>query len=221
MMAGRIEVQDVFRKYGSEYLAVHGLPPHIQKAVRAINNCRTSVLGGHKDSCNECDYTKISYNSCRNRHCPKCQALAKERWLMARQEELLPVPYFHVVYTLPSELDEIVLQNQVLMYNLLFKASQETIRELASDKKYLGARIGLTSILHTWGQNLTFHPHVHYDKLGIMTREAKLSANTGNSAHFPLHNVSVQVSLTNLSNLCHLSNLSISYHFLESMMGSH
>ncbi|MCL2254849.1 MAG: IS91 family transposase [Lachnospiraceae bacterium] len=160
-MARRVEVQDVFREHGSEYLNTYHPPPHIYKAVRAIINCRTNVPGGHSDFCNECDYTKISYNSCRNRHCPKCQALAKERWLMNRQAELLPVPYFHVVFTLPSELDEIVIHDKVPMYNLLLKASQETIRELAADKKYLGVKIGLTSILHTWGQNLTFHPHVH------------------------------------------------------------
>jgi len=160
-MKERVEVQDVFCAYDSEYLLSKTFPPHIHKAIKAIKRCRTSELGGHKDICNACDYSKISYNSCRNRHCPKCQALAKERWLMARQSELLPVPYFHVVFTLPHELNEIVMRNQALLYNLLFKASQETIRELAADKKYLGAKIGLTSILHTWGQNLIFHPHVH------------------------------------------------------------
>jgi len=160
-MANKVEIQDIFREYDTEYLKELKPPPHIQKAVRAIRRCRTSELGGHIDTCEDCGYTKISYNSCRNRHCPKCQALSKERWILARKEELLPVPYFHVVFTLPSELDGIVMQNQALLYNLLFKASQETIRELARDKKYLGAEIGLTSILHTWGQNLTLHPHIH------------------------------------------------------------
>jgi len=161
MSGTRTEVQDIFRGHGDEYLENHGPPPHVHKAVRAIRNCRTGILGGHVDSCGECDYTKISYNSCRNRHCPKCQALAKERWLTARRGELLPVPYFHVVFTLPSELGEITMKNQELIYGLLLKTSAETIRSLASDKKYLGAKIGLTSILHTWGQNLTFHPHIH------------------------------------------------------------
>jgi predicted Zn-ribbon and HTH transcriptional regulator len=156
-----IEVQDIFTAYGPEYLNRHAPPPHVQKVMRAIQNCRTSVMGGHTDVCNECGYTHISYNSCRNRHCPKCQALSKERWVMARGAELLPVPYFHVVFTLPSELDSVVFMNQETLYGLLFKASQETIRELARDKKYLGAEIGLTAILHTWGQNLTPHPHVH------------------------------------------------------------
>ena len=155
------EVQDIFRQHGAAYINAYHPPPHVQKAIRAIINCRTSVLGGHTDVCDECGYTHVSYNSCRNRHCPKCQALAKERWIMARQKELLPVPYFHVVFTLPSELDGVVMQNQEVMYNLLFKASQETVRELARDRKYLGAEIGLTAILHTWGQNLTLHPHIH------------------------------------------------------------
>ena len=156
-----MEVQDIFGRYGASFIETHHPPPHIQKVIRAIHNCRTAALGGHTDTCDDCGYTHISYNSCRNRHCPKCQALSKERWIMARQRELLPVTYFHVVFTLPSELDTIVLQNQETMYNLLFKISQETIRELARDKKYLGAEIGLTAILHTWGQNLTMHPHIH------------------------------------------------------------
>jgi hypothetical protein len=161
MTGGKAEVQDVFCGHGGEYLKNHSPPPHVHKAIRAIRNCRTGALGGHVDSCGECGYTKISYNSCRNRNCPKCQALAKERWLTARREELLPVPYFHVVFTLPSELDEIVMKNQELMYGLLFKATAETVRSLAADRKYLGVKVGLTSVLHTWGQNLTFHPHVH------------------------------------------------------------
>ncbi len=156
-----VEIQDIFKEHGSEYIFKHHPPSHIQKVIRAIQNCRTATMGGHADFCEECGYTQISYNSCRNRHCPKCQALSKERWIMARQDELLPVPYFHVVFTLPCELDSIVIQNQEVMYNLLFKASQETIRELSRDKKYLGAEIGLTAILHTWGQNLTLHPHIH------------------------------------------------------------
>jgi hypothetical protein len=156
-----IEVQDIFQRYGTDFIDAHLPPPHVQKAVRAIINCRTAALGGHTDVCEECGYTHISYNSCRNRHCPKCQALSKERWIAARQVELLPVPYFHVVFTLPSGLDAVVFQNQETLYHLLFKAAQETIRELARDKKYLGAEIGLTAMLHTWGQNLTLHPHIH------------------------------------------------------------
>ena len=157
-----IEVQDIFNKYWYDYLLDNygNLPPHIHKAVRAIKNCRTAVLGAHVDSC-ECGYTKISYNSCRNRHCPKCQALSKERWIMAREAELLPVSYFHVVFTLPSELDELVMHNRETLFNLLFKASAETLKSLAKDPRYPGAELGFSSILHTWGQNLMFHPHVH------------------------------------------------------------
>lgn len=155
------EIQDIFRIYGDSFMGNNKFPPHVHKVVRAILSCRTSDLGGHVDHCDECSYIHISYNSCRNRHCPKCQALSKERWIIARTNDLLPVPYFHVVFTLPSELDLLAMNNQKEVYNLLFKASQETIRELACDSKYLGAEIGLTSILHTWGQNLNFHPHVH------------------------------------------------------------
>lgn len=155
------ELQDIFREHGSKYLEQCNPPAHIWKAARAITHCRTAELGGHVDKCDDCGYMHISYNSCRNRHCPKCQALSKERWLMARQGELLPVSYFHVVFTLPSELYGIAFQNQAVIYNLLFKASSETIRELSQYEKYLGAEVGITSILHTWGQNLTIHPHVH------------------------------------------------------------
>jgi len=156
-----IEVQDIFERYGKEYIDIYKPPLHVQKVIQAITDCRTAKLGGHVDKCDGCGYIHVSYNSCRNRHCPKCQALSKERWIWARQSELLPVTYFHVVFTLPSELYGVAFQNQTTMYNLLFKAASETIRELARDKKYLGAQIGLTAILHTWGQNLTLHPHVH------------------------------------------------------------
>ena len=155
------EVQDIFNQYGDEYLERIKPPPHIHKAVRAIQNCRTATLGGHVDECDECGFTKISYNSCRNRNCPKCQGLAKERWVMDREADLLPVQYFHVVFTLPEELNVIVMHNREILLNLLFKASAETLMELARDEKYLGAETGFTSILHTWGQSLIFHPHVH------------------------------------------------------------
>jgi len=155
------EIQDIFRSYGDEYLSRTNQPNHVWKAVRAIQNCRTAALGGHADACDECGFTKVSYNSCRNRHCPKCQALTKERWVMAREAELLPVPYFHVVFTLPEELNRLVLHNRGVMFNLLFSASSETLKKLTLDGKYLGAEAGFTSILHTWGSNLTFHPHVH------------------------------------------------------------
>jgi hypothetical protein len=131
------------------------------RAMSAIQYCRTSVMGGHVDQCNDCGYKQISYNSCRNRHCPKCQNLPKERWLEQRKKDLLPRPYFHVVFTLPSELRAIALRNKKVVYALLFKASSETLLELAHDPKYIGAQIGFISLLHTWGQNLMDHPHVH------------------------------------------------------------
>jgi hypothetical protein len=118
-------------------------------------------MGGHMDACNECGYTKISYNSCRNRHCPKCQALTKEKWVMDREADLLPVPYFHVVFTLPQELNILAIHNRRVIFDLLFRASAETLRTLGKDNKFLGAETGFTSILHSWGSNLTFHPHVH------------------------------------------------------------
>jgi len=155
------ELQDIFRLHGDGWLNANRPPPHVWKAFHAIQDCRTAVLGGHADACDECGFVQVSYNSCRNRHCPKCQALAKERWVADREAELLPVQYFHVVFTLPEELNDIVIHNRKKMFGLLFAASAETLKALAKDPKRLGAEVGFTSILHTWGQNLMFHPHVH------------------------------------------------------------
>ena len=155
------EIQDIFRECGTQYRQTHKLPLTHHKAMNQIERCRTSAMGGHVDKCDECGYTQISYNSCRNRHCPKCQALVKERWIEARKEDLLSVQYFHVVFTIPDTLNPIAFQNQKVIYNLLFRTVSETLTELASDRKYLGARLGFTSILHTWGQNLMHHPHIH------------------------------------------------------------
>jgi hypothetical protein len=129
--------------------------------MRAIEVCRTAVLGGHKDQCDNCGHLEISYNSCRNRHCPKCQTLRKEKWIEARSEDLLPIPYFHVVFTIPSELNPLVSMNRKVLYDLLFRSVSETLTKLANDPKYLGAGIGGIGILHTWGQNLMDHPHIH------------------------------------------------------------
>ena len=156
-----IEIQDIFNQYGDEYRKNHKLPLHISKTMISIETCRTAELGGHADECDECGHIRISYNSCRNRHCPKCQTLAKERWLEKRKEDLLSVGYFHVVFTIPEELNYITLTNQKEMYSIFFKAVSETLLELSRDKKYLGAQIGFMTILHTWGQNLMNHPHVH------------------------------------------------------------
>lgn len=156
-----VEVQDIFLKYSTEYLSKHKLSLTQLKAISVIQKCRTSDLGGHVDTCESCGSTQISYNSCRNRHCPKCQTLAKERWIENQKANLLNTGYFHVVFTIPDTLNLIVYQNQRELYSLLFKAVAETLTELSSDKKYLGAKLGFTSVLHTWGQNLMHHPHIH------------------------------------------------------------
>ena len=161
MRSDAIEVGDIFRQFGAAYQQEHKLPLQQLKAITAIEKCRTQALGGHIDVCDECGYERISYNSCRNRHCPKCQSLARERWVLARQQDLLPICYFHVVFTLPDELNRLCLVNQKVMYNLLFRAGSETILDLGKDAKHIGGKVGLISVLHTWGQNLMDHPHLH------------------------------------------------------------
>jgi hypothetical protein len=154
----KFEVADIFRD--PENLPVKLLPEQ-RKVVNALLNCRTAHLGGHKHSCNKCDYEEQSYNSCGNRHCPKCGALAKEKWLNARMKELLPVEYFHIVFTVPHKLNELFLYNKKTLYSTLLKSVQKTITQAAADEKSLGVLPGFIDILHTWGQNLQFHPHVH------------------------------------------------------------
>ena len=156
-----VEVQDIIKKYGKEYKEKHRILPHVAKAMGAIEKCRTGELGAHIDVCDECGYEKISYNSCRDRHCPKCQSIAREKWIYNREFDLLNVKYFHVVFTIPSELYLIAKQNETKVYNILFKAASETLEELAEDKKYLGAQIGFMEVLHTWGQTMVYHPHIH------------------------------------------------------------
>jgi Putative transposase/Transposase zinc-binding domain len=159
--SGGIEVADIFRQHGPAYRESHRMSRNHLRVIRAIEICRTAALGGHKDKCDSCGHLEISYNSCRNRHCPKCQTLRKEKWIEARSEDLLPIQYFHVVFTIPSELNPLVSMNRKVMYDLLFRSVSETLVELANDPKHLGARIGIIGILHTWGQNLMDHPHVH------------------------------------------------------------
>ncbi len=156
-----LEVADIIRASVDSYWERHGshLAWQHRKVLDAIARCRTPALGGHRDQCSRCGHQAISYNSCRNRHCPKCQGNARAKWLDARRSELLPVPYFHVVFTLPHELSALVLQNKRLLYDLLFRASAATMLEVARDPRYLGADIGLLSVLHTWGQNLQQNPH--------------------------------------------------------------
>jgi hypothetical protein len=158
-----VEVADILRAQGNRFLDRYNKSLSFQqlKAFRAIQNCRTAALGGHFDACFRCGHQAISYNSCRNRHCPKCQAKAREQWLAARQRELLVTDYFHVVFTVPHELNVLALQNPREFYDLLFTASAQTLLEVAADPRHLGAEIGAISILHTWGQNLLLHPHVH------------------------------------------------------------
>ncbi|MDR2968164.1 MAG: IS91 family transposase [Tannerellaceae bacterium] len=156
-----VELQDIFREYGAEYLEQHTLSVVQEKAFHAILSCRTSVLGAHVDRCDECGFEQISYNSCRNRHCPKCQTFAKEQWIEKQQATLLNTQYFHTVFTVPDDLHPLFYQNQKLLYSLLFKSASETVMELCADPKYLGATPGMTAVLHTWGQNLSYHPHLH------------------------------------------------------------
>src|SRR5450756_882899 len=158
-----LEVADIFRDHGAAWrLANAG---HVSldqmKVMSAIERCRTAALGGHVARCEDCSHTVIAYNSCRNRHCPKCQGAAATEWLAAREADLLPVPYFHVVFTLPAAIADIAYQNKAVIYDILFTTSAETMTTIAADPEHLGARIGITSVLHTWGSAMTHHPHVH------------------------------------------------------------
>jgi hypothetical protein len=163
MSRPKLEVADIFRRHGAVWRAVNRA--HLSLAQRrvmtAIEVCRTAALGGHIERCEDCAHTRIAYNSCRNRHCPKCQWPAAQAWMAAREAELLPVPYFHVVFTLPAALGAIAYQNKAKVYGLLFTAAAETLTTIAADPKHLGVGIGVTAVLHTWGQTLQHHPHVH------------------------------------------------------------
>ena len=159
--AGKVELAQVFARHGAAYLATHRLAPVQYRALRAIEACRTAALGGHVARCDACGRLRYSYYSCRNRHCPKCQTLAKERWLAARRTELLPVPYFHVVFTLPHELSPLAQGNPRVIYRLLFAAASRTLLEFGENPRWLGGEIGVTMVLHTWGQTLSQHLHVH------------------------------------------------------------
>ena len=158
-----LEVADIFRDHGAAWREANR--GHVSlaqmKVMSAIESCRTAALGGHVARCEDCSHTTIAYNSCRNRHCPKCQGAAAKEWLAAREADLLPVPYYHVVFTLPAPIADIAYQNKAVIYDLLFKASAETLLTIAADPKHLGARIAITSVLHTWGSAMTHHPHVH------------------------------------------------------------
>ena len=162
-MSSRLEVADIFRRHGDAYRAAKA--DHLgrveRRVISAIELCRTAELGGHTEACTSCGLVRHAYNSCRNRHCPKCQGAARAQWLAARQGELLPVEYFHVVYTMPATIAEIAFQNKAKVYDILFKAAAQTLRTIATDPRHLGAQIGVVAVLHTWGQNLHHHPHIH------------------------------------------------------------
>ena len=159
MTERKLELADIFRSLDASFL--DSLPAAQRRVVEDIMACRTAVLGGHLKQCDQCGYREIAYNSCRNRHCPKCQAAARAEWMQARADELLPVEYFHVVFTLPEHLSLLAMQNKRVIYDLLFRATSETLLEIAADPKRLGARIGFFCVLHTWGQTLQHHPHLH------------------------------------------------------------
>ena len=154
---------DIFRRHGPAWRSANAGRVSLGqlKVMSAIESCRTAALGGHVERCEDCSHVRIAYNSCRNRHCPKCQAVAAKEWLADREAELLPVPYYHVVFTLPAAIGDIAYQNKAVVYDILFKTAAETLITIAADPKHLGARIGLTAVLHTWGSALTHHPHVH------------------------------------------------------------
>jgi hypothetical protein len=159
----KLEVADVFRRYGAAYRDRHGgsLSTAQRRVMSAIEKCRTAALGGHLERCDECGHERNSYNSCGDRHCPKCQSLARARWIEDRQAELLEVPYFHVVFTIPDEIAAIAYQNKRVVYGILFRATAETLMTIGADPKHLGARLGFFAVLHSWGQNVLFHPHLH------------------------------------------------------------
>jgi hypothetical protein len=156
-----LELADIFRQHGPAYRQAHDLPWHQQALMQAIEECRTPALGGVVEWCDHCQYTHIQYRSCRNRHCPKCQGLARAHWLQQRQAELLPVEYFHVVFTVPEAIAAIAFYNKAVVYDLLFRATAQTLLEIAADPQRLGVEIGFFAVLHSWGQNLHFHPHLH------------------------------------------------------------
>jgi hypothetical protein len=162
-MRAALEVADIFRRHGPAYAQAHSghLGRVERRVMSAIALCRTAALGGHIEACDDCRHSRVAYNSCRNRHCPKCQTATREQWLRDRQADLLPVPYFHVVFTVPAEVAEIAFHNKAIVYAILFDAVAATLKTLAADPRHLGGEIGFLAILHTWGQALTHHPHIH------------------------------------------------------------
>src|SRR3954451_13050391 len=159
----KLEVADIFRRYGEAYREKHGasMSTAQRRVMTAIEVCRTAALGGQIEQCDQCGHRRVCYRSCRNRHCPKCQSLERAEWIQRRQAELLDCEYFHVVFTVPEEIAAIAYQNKEVVYSILFRATAETLRTIAADPKHLGAEIGFFAVLHTWGSNLLHHPHLH------------------------------------------------------------
>jgi hypothetical protein len=184
------ELADVVRLFGSGLEASRPLVQHVRRALDDIAHCRTAALGGHIDACDGCGSLRLSYNSCRNRHCPKCQGVEREAWVMGQEELLLLVPYYHVVFTLPDALHELCLYNPRTLYNALLESAWQTLQKFAADPKWLGTHIGTTMILHTWGQNLCLHPHVHCivpgGGLGVDNRWIRAKSGTGERFLFPV-----------------------------------
>ena len=157
-----ISLQDVFSKFGPEYIQNNNLSSQQFKVFNAISNCRTSKLGGHSNICNNCGNVSIAYNSCRDRHCPMCQSVKREKWRVDRNADLLNTHYFHIVFTVPESLNTLFYHNQNILYSILMKTAAHTLLQLTKQEKHLGADIGLTGVLHTWSQTLSYHPHVHF-----------------------------------------------------------
>jgi Putative transposase/Transposase zinc-binding domain len=158
---GALEVADIVRRYGDRYRLEHPVSLAQRRVMRAIEECRTAALGGHVEQCDRCQHVRVWYNSCRNRHCPKCQSLARAQWIEQREAEVLECPYFHVVFTIPEAIASIAVLNKALIYGILFRTAAQTLRTIAADPKHLGAELGFFLVLHTWGQQLQHHPHVH------------------------------------------------------------
>lgn len=183
-------IQEIFKNSYKDFQLTHPTYPDTHKAAWAILNCKTPLMGGNQAVCQDCEASHIHYNSCRNRHCPCCQAISKEKWIDARKADVVDAPYFHAVFTVPHELNSLIFSNKKVLYNLLYSSSADTLKELAQDKRHLGAEIGFISILHTWGSNLSYHPHIHAIVLGggLSKEEQFLSAKTG--FLFPIQAVS-------------------------------
>ena len=161
-MDKRNQLSTVIDRFFASFNAKNKLPSHKLRVLDALQKCRTSYMGGHIEACEDCGQVRVAFNSCRNRHCPKCGGIDKEKWILAREADLLPVKYFHVVFTVPDKLNELFIHNQEKMYNLLFTTAWGVLNDFGKDKKWIGGRIGATAILHTWGQNLHYHPHIHF-----------------------------------------------------------